>query len=173
MSASWFDDLEARLEQQLDAFLRANPEQEARLAEQESLERREELRRRRLTLTARAERCRQELLQLAGEIRQWQERTERARQAGATELAERAARHGEELMDQGRRRWEELAALGQDYAATEAALEELGQSQGRPQPPKEAAPATSPASDTLEADWASFEAGQELEALKRRRSGNG
>ncbi|MFM7675248.1 MAG: hercynine metabolism protein [Synechococcus sp.] len=186
MSRSWFDDLEARLEQQLNEFLRANPEQEARLAEQEQLERREELRRRRLALTAQAERSRQELLRLAAEIRQWQERTGRARAAGATELAERAARHGEELMEQGRRRWEELAALGQAFAANEAALEELNQARpatgtgGGPRvgstaaaPGPEASPAGAPNPDTLEADWAAFETRQELEALKRRSGGSG
>ena len=41
-AADWLEQLEARLEQQLEAFLRANPAQEALLQEQEQLERRQQ-----------------------------------------------------------------------------------------------------------------------------------
>ncbi len=186
MASSWFEELEARLEQQLEAFLQANPEQDALLAEQEARDRQLELQKRRRSLQAQAEQRRQELLRLAGEIRQWQERITRARAAGATELAEQAAARCEALMEQGRRAWQELADLGQSFAATEAALEELTararQSRPSQQPrqqttgspaagaPVEPAQAAAPTSggDNLEAAWAAFETRQELEALKRR-----
>ncbi|MEA5473499.1 hypothetical protein VB716_04615, partial [Synechococcus sp. CCY9201] len=106
MASSWFEELEARLEQQLEAFLQANPEQDALLAEQEARDRQLELQKRRRSLQAQAEQRRQELLRLAGEIRQWQERITRARAAGATELAEQAAARCEALMEQGRRAWQ-------------------------------------------------------------------
>ena len=186
MASSWFEELEARLEQQLEAFLQANPEQDALLAEQEARDRQLALQTRRRSLQGQAEQRRQELLRLAGEIRQWQERITRARAAGATELAEQAAARCEALMEQGRRAWQELADLGQSFAATEAALEELTararQSRPSQQPrqqttgspaagaPVEPAQAAAPTSggDNLEAAWAAFETRQELEALKRR-----
>ena len=47
-AAGWFERLEAQLEQQLEAFLAANPAQEALLREQEQQERQQRLKRRRL-----------------------------------------------------------------------------------------------------------------------------
>ena len=88
--ANWLEELEARLNQQLESFLRANPQQEALLAEQDQRDRQQRLLSQRLTLRQEAELQRQGLLRLAGEIRQWQERTERARGAGAEDLANRA-----------------------------------------------------------------------------------
>ena len=54
-SGSWFEQLEARLDQQLEAFLRANPAQEVLLQEQEQLERTQALQQRRLSLQQQAE----------------------------------------------------------------------------------------------------------------------
>ena len=87
---SWLDELEARLEQQLAAFLAANPSQEALLGEQEARDRQAQLVGQRRQLQRQAEQERQALLQLAAEIRCWQERVVKARAAGATALAERA-----------------------------------------------------------------------------------
>lgn len=67
---SWLDELEARLDATLQSFLRANPAQEALLAEEEARERQRSLRRSRLDLRQEAELQRQGLLRLAGEIRQ-------------------------------------------------------------------------------------------------------
>ena len=99
---SWLEELEARLNQQLESFLRANPQQEALLAEQAQRDRQQRLLHERLKLRQEAELQRQGLLRLAGEIRQWQERSERARGAGAEELAARAEAHIATLMEQGR-----------------------------------------------------------------------
>ena len=52
---SWFDDLEARLNQQLEAFLQANPAQQTRLEQQEAQERQEQLGRTRLQLQQQAQ----------------------------------------------------------------------------------------------------------------------
>ena len=123
-SSSWLDQLEARLDQQLEAFLAANPSQEA-------------------------------LLQLADEIRRWQERVVKAQAAGATALAERAKTHQQGLMEQGRQRWQQLGELGVSFAAVERDLRELD-SRSRP-----------PRTSSLEQDWAAFEADQALEELRR------
>jgi hercynine metabolism protein len=156
--ANWFDDLEARLNQQLEAFLQANPAQQARLEQQEAQELQQRLGQQRLRLQQQAQQQRQDLLTLASDIRQWQGRVSKARQAGATALAARAEAHLGSLMLQGRQRWQQLAELGAEFAALEARLEQLrSQSQQA-------------AGSGLEADWAAFEAEQELHELRRRQT---
>ena len=77
-SGSWLEELEERLNQTLENFLKANPQQEALLAEQAARERQQRLRRDRVTLKTEAELQRQGLLRLAEDIRSWQARVERA-----------------------------------------------------------------------------------------------
>jgi len=174
MSGTWLDELEARLEQQLESFLQANPQQEGLLAEQEARDRQQRLRRERLRLRQEAELQRQALLELAGEIRQWQERVERAHSAGAADLAVRAQAHIQTLMDRGRDRWRNLTDLGARFAEVQAQLDELGRTRAGnvPQaaaPPGERKKGTTPIGSTdLETDWAAFEAQQELQDLRRR-----
>jgi len=172
-AANWLEELEA----QLDSFLRTNPQQQALLEEQHRRDRQTRLLNQRLKLRQEAEQQRQGLLGLAGEIRQWQERVERARAAGAGELASRAEAHIASLMERGRSRWQSLGELGQRFQALEEELQQLS----RPAPsPAGAAPAGTPspsgadsgreasgASD-LESAWSRFEAQQELEQLRRR-----
>lgn len=183
----WLEELEARLEQQLDAFLRTNPEQEALLANQEARDRQRRLNGERRRLQQDAELQRQGLLQLASEIRQWRQRVLRARTAGAGDLAARAEAHIAELMEQGRQRWTSLAEMGQRFAEVERQLGELnvrptaapgrakagrGSSSSIPDndgSSSHAGPAASgPSGSGLESDWAAFEAQQELEELQRR-----
>ena len=78
-SGNWLDQLEARLDQTLQDFLKANPQQDALLAEQDARERQQQLRRDRLALRTEAELQRQGLLRLAEDIRSWQGRVERAK----------------------------------------------------------------------------------------------
>ncbi|WP_094559042.1 hercynine metabolism protein [Synechococcus sp. 8F6] len=155
---SWLDELEARLDQQLESFLRANPAQEALLEEQEARDRQAKLVGQRRQLQRQAEQERQALLQLANEIRRWQERVIKARAAGATALAERAEAHQQGLMEQGRQRWQHLSELGVSFAAVER---DLGELESRPRPPR---------ASSLEQDWAAFEAEQALEQLRRRQA---
>ena len=152
---SWLDELEARLDQQLAAFLAANPSQEALLEEQGARDRQARLVGQRRQLQRQAEQERQALLHLADEIRRWQERVVKARAAGAGALAERAEAHQQGLMDQGRQRWQHLSELGVRFAAVEQELREL---ENRPRPPR---------ASSLEQDWAAFEAEQALEQLRR------
>jgi hercynine metabolism protein len=167
---SWLEELEARLDSTLEAFLRANPEQEARLREQGDRDRQQQLRQRRLELQAHAEGQRRGLIELAEEVRRWQERVARARGAGADDLALRAEGHIATLMDEGRRRWQELGELGHRFEAVEKELAEMprqpsaagGSTTASPPPP-----APNPLTN-LEADWAAFEARLELQELKRR-----
>jgi hercynine metabolism protein len=166
--ANWLEELEARLNQQLESFLRANPQQEALLAEQDQRDRQQRLLSQRLTLRQEAELQRQGLLRLAGEIRQWQERTERARGAGAEDLANRADAHVATLMEQGRNRWQTLAELGERFAAVERQLAELTATPTNPAPGSARAGTVADGMAELEQAWSRFEAQQELEALRRR-----
>ena len=154
-SSSWLDQLEARLDQQLEAFLAANPSQEALLEEQGARDRQARLVGQRRQLQRQAEQERQALLQLADEIRRWQERVVKAQAAGATSLAERAKANQQGLMEQGRQRWQQLGELGVSFAAVERDLRDLD-SRSRP-----------PRASSLEQDWAAFEANQALEELRR------
>jgi hercynine metabolism protein len=173
---SWLDDLEARLENQLEDFLRTNPDQEALLAEQEGRDRQEALRRQQLQLQESAERARADLLQLASDIRCWQERVAKARRAGAEDLARRAEAHVAGLMEQGRQRWQALAELGQRFGAVEWELSQLDRQQtGAATQTAAATPAGAPTAEAgsgagsdLGEAWATFEAQQDLEALKQR-----
>ena len=158
--SSWLEELEARLNQQLESFLRANPQQEALLAEQAQRDRQQRLLHERLKLRQEAELQRQGLLRLAGEIRQWQERSERARGAGAAELAARAEAHIATLMEQGRNRWQTLAAVERELAELTAAP--------TPPAPGRSGERVADGMAELEQDWRRFEAQQELEALRRR-----
>ena len=164
---SWMEELEARLNQQLESFLRANPQQEALLAEQAQRDRQQRLLQERLKLRQEAELQRQGLLRLAGEIRQWQERSDRARGAGAEELAIRAEAHIATLMEQGRNRWQTLAELGERFAAVERELAELTAAPTPPAPGRSGERVADGMAE-LEQDWRRFEAQQELEALRRR-----
>lgn len=177
-TTDWFSQLERQLEQQLESFLRANPAQEQLLRQQEHRERLQRLRRRRLDLQANAERARADLLKLAGEIRQWQDRVQRARAAGADALAQRAEAHLAELMARGRDRWQALGQLGNDYRQVEQELEELsegrttgGTSEGGRGPAATSSAAENAATEDLEQAWSRFESEQDLEQLRRRQAG--
>ena len=178
-TTDWFSQLERQLEQQLESFLRANPAQEQLLRQQEQRERLQRLRRRRLDLQASAERARADLLKLAGEIRQWQDRVQRARAAGADALAQRAEAHLAELMARGRDRWQALGQLGNDYRQVEQELEELsegrttgGASEGGRGPAATSSAAENAATEDLEQAWSRFESEQDLEQLRRRQTGS-
>ena len=141
-NGDWLDELEARLEQLLDAFLQANPSQQALLRDQQLAE---------------AQALRSELLQLAAEIQRWRQRVDKAQGAGANDLAAQAQRHLEQLMERGRNRWQRLEQLGRDLqggAGTET---------------RTPAPTPAQPNDPLDQAWARFEIEQDLERLRRRR----
>ena len=177
----WFEQLEAQLERQLETFLAANPAQEALLQEQELQEKQQRLKRRRLELQGQADQARTGLLALVAEINQWQQRVQRARDAGADDLAGRAERHLGQLMGQGRDRWQALAELGRSFQAVEVELEQLARQAPSPtQAPAGGARAGGPQAaqakeqaepEPLDQAWAAFEAQQALDDLRRRQRG--
>lgn len=152
--SNWLEQLERELDQRLSAFLRNNPVQEALFREQHQLDRARALQRQRQQLQAEAEEQRRQLLALAEDVRGWTQRTQRARQANQPDLAQRAEKHLANLMEQGRNLWTDLADLGRRFQEVDAQLTDLKRRQ-------------SASRSTLDADWAQFEAEQELEQLRR------
>ena len=153
--SSWLEQLERELDARLSAFLRNNPVQDNLFSEQHLKDRAAALQRQRQQLQSEAKQQRQQLLRLADDVRGWRSRVDRARAAGADDLAKRAEQHLSSLMNQGRALWADLEDLGRRFNEVERQLDELVQQRQTPSP------------STLEKDWALFEAEQELEQLRR------
>ncbi|MCB4389436.1 hercynine metabolism protein [Synechococcus sp. MU1617] len=153
--SSWLEQLERELDARLSAFLRNNPVQDNLFSEQHLKDRAGALQRQRQQLQSEAKQQRQQLLKLAEDVRAWRSRVDRARAAGAVDLAVRAEQHLTSLMNQGRTLWADLEDLGRRFTEVEKQLQELHQQQQTPSP------------STLEKDWALFEAEQELQQLRR------
>ena len=157
MAPSWLDELERSLEQRLDAFLRANPHQNVLLQQQHLQDRQRGLQTRLTQLQDQAKDLRHQLLALASDVRDWNARSQRARDAGAQPLAERADQHIQTLMAQGRELWGELDTLGTNFRTVEHQLSQLMADDQKASPDR-----------SLNEDWALFEAEQELEQLRRK-----
>ena len=153
--SSWLEQLERELDARLSAFLRNNPVQDNLFSEQHLKDRAVALQRQRQQLQSEAKQQRQQLLRLADDVRGWRSRVDRARAAGADDLAKRAEQHLSSLMNQGRALWADLEDLGRRFNEVERQLDELVQQRQTPSP------------STLEKDWALFEAEQELQQLRR------
>ena len=152
--SNWLEQLERELDQRLSAFLRNNPVQNQLFQDQHQQDRAQALQRQRQQLQQDAEQLRGQLLNLVTEVRAWTDRIDRARRAGALDLAQRAQAHLNGLMAQGRTQWTDLANLGRRFSEVEAQLQELSRQAQSSRP-------------GLDDDWARFEAEQELEQLRR------
>ena len=153
---SWLEQVEQELDQRLSGFLRNNPLQDQLFQEQHSRDRAQSLQRQRQQLQQEAELQRQQLLHLAEDVRAWRQRADKARDANAGELANRADQHLHRLMDQGRQLWNDLDDLGRRFNEVEHQLLELKTQQ------------KTPSGSDLEKDWALFEAEQELRELRNK-----
>ena len=157
MSPTWLDQLEQNLEERLDAFLHSNPDQDRLLQEQHLQDRQRDLSSRRDLMKIQARDLRRQLLSLAEQVQAWGERTKKARDAGADDLALRAEQHVKTLMDQGRDLWNELDELGRNFRDLDQQISRLNQRASQQRGHR-----------SLDEDWALFEAHQELEELRRR-----
>ena len=155
MSSTWLDELERVLEERLPDFLRENPYQELLLNQQHQKDHYQNLKRQRQQLQKEAEELRRQLLTLAGTVREWSTRSNRARKAGASALADRADQHIADLMEQGRQLWSDLDQLGNRFKDVEKKFCSLSEQSARD-------------SSTLEEDWIRFAAQQELQELIRK-----
>ena len=159
MTPSWLDQLERNLEERLNAFLQANPDQDRLLREQHLQDRQRDLSRRRDQMQSQAKDLRRQLLSLAEQVQAWGVRSRKAHAAGAEELGARAERHVQSLMNQGRDLWDELETLGREFQSLDQQISDLKQQT-----------ADSRKGRSLDEDWALFEARQELEELRRKQS---
>ena len=157
MTPTWLDQLERKLEERLDAFLSSNPDQDRLLQEQHLQDRQRDLNSRRDQMQIQARDLRRQLLSLAEQVQAWGERTQKARNAGAEDLALRAEKHVNSLMDQGRDLWNELEELGQSFRDLDQRISGLNRKVSQQKGHR-----------SLDEDWALFEAHQELEELRRR-----
>ena len=153
--STWLEQLERELDKRLSEFLRNNPVQDQLFQDQHQQDRASALKRQRLQLQQDAEEQRRQLLALADQVRDWRERSQRADQAGATDLADRARRHMDELMTQGRTLWSDLENLGRRFEEVDGQLNALSRQ-----------PESANRKD-LDRDWALFEAEQELQRMRR------
>ena len=160
MESSWWQRLEQELEQQFDRFLSDHPNQKELLDQEHWNEQQRRKHHRLLAIDQEAQDLRQRLLKLSKDISAWSERVQRARAAGAHDLAGKAETHLSHLMGQGRAQWQALASLGEE---AQQLKQELAAAK---QPPKTT---TGKAAD-LEEAWRRFEAEQELDELRRRKS---
>ena len=88
--SNWLEQLERELDERLSAFLRNNPVQNQLFQDQHQQDRAQALQRQRQQLQQNAEQLRGQLLTLVTEVRAWTDRIDRARRAGALDLAQGA-----------------------------------------------------------------------------------
>jgi hercynine metabolism protein len=153
--STWLEQLERELDKRLSEFLRNNPIQDQLFQDQHQQDRAMALKRQRRQLQQDAEEQRRQLLDLADQVKDWRERIQRADRAGATDLADRARHHLNQLMTQGRHLWSDLENLGRRFEEVDGQLAELSR---QPQSAKQ---------KDLDRDWAMFEAEEELKRMRR------
>ena len=153
--STWLEQLERELDKRLSEFLRNNPVQDQLFQDQHQQDRAAALKRQRRQLQQDAEEQRQQLLELADQVKAGRNRIQRADRAGATDLADRARQHLDQLMTQGRNLWSDLENLGRRFEEVDAQFADLNR-----QPP-------SANRKDLDRDWAMFEAEQELKRMRR------
>ena len=153
--STWLEQLERELDKRLSEFLRNNPIQDQLFQDQHQQDRAMALKRQRRQLQQDAEEHRRQLLDLADQVKDWRERIQRADRAGATDLADRARHHLNQLMTQGRHLWSDLENLGRRFEEVDGQLAELSR---QPQSANQ---------KDLDRDWAMFEAEQELKRMRR------
>ena len=153
--STWLEQLERELDKRLSEFLRNNPIQDQLFQDQHQQDRAMALKRQRRQLQQDAEEHRRQLLDLADQVKDWRERIQRADRAGATDLADRARHHLNQLMTQGRHLWSDLENLGRRFEEVDGQLAELSRQ------------TQSATRQDLDRDWAMFEAEQELKRMRR------
>ena len=153
--STWLEQLERELDKRLSEFLRNNPIQDQLFQDQHQQDRAMALKRQRRQLQQDAEEHRRQLLDLADQVKDWRERIQRADRAGATDLADRARHHLNQLMTQGRHLWSDLENLGRRFEEVDDQLAELSR---QPQSANQ---------KDLDRDWAIFEAELELTRMRR------
>jgi uncharacterized protein (TIGR04376 family) len=186
-------ELAAFLEQRLEEFLKAHPDIELSLLEEELRQQEMETRRSIVDLQAQQQRLEAEILSTAQEIKLWYERTGKAKAAGREDLAQGAQARQDVLLQQGNQQWAErqlvrtrlqqAQTLLQQVLTRRHEVQQAQQAQKRAQSSSQSTQPQSPQSqqsqasgqpqshatseDDLEAKFRRWELEDELETLKR------
>ena len=159
MSLSWLDELEKELEEKFSNFLQANPYQEKIFIKQREKDRYAYLELEKQQVQDKAKSLRNELLELAKDIKEWSKRSKRANKAGAKDLAKKADNHIQKLMSHGRNLWSELDHLGCKFRELDKEVLEINTQEIAAQSQREK-------------EWAQLETDEELKRLKREKGLN-
>jgi uncharacterized protein (TIGR04376 family) len=184
-------ELSAFLEQRLDEFLKAHPEIELSLLDEELRQQEIQTRRSVTELQSQQQRLEAEILATAQEIKRWYDRTSKAKAAGREDLVQGAQARQDALLKQGNQQWEQRQIVRERLQQTQTLLQQLltrrqevqqqleqqrAQQQRSPNAARRAptpnpsgtyTPQATAQEDDLEAKFRRWELDAELEALKR------
>jgi len=155
MSESWLKELESNLNKKLSEFLDENTYQASLFREQSELEEYRLLHSKKEMLQCKAQKHRDKLLELAKDIKNWQQRSYRAKSAGAKELASRAKEQVKKLMEEGRTLWSELDQIGREFKKIDKRMISLSKER-------------SSEKESLDTKWGEFETEQVLDQLRKK-----
>jgi uncharacterized protein (TIGR04376 family) len=185
-----FEDMSRFLEERLDEFLKAHPDLELQVLEDQLREQEEDAQRTIRQLATEEQQAQQNILKTAEEVQLWHGRIAKAEQAQRPDLAEAAKEREAALLRQGNQQWaqmslaqqrtEQVKTLAQQIQSRRQDLQIKIRQQAQNKSPKASSTpqswqATPPPSkrtfeglDPLEAKFKALEMEEELEALKRK-----
>lgn len=185
-----FEDMSRFLEARLDEFLKAHPELELQVLEDQLREQENDTQKTLRQLAAEEQQAQQNILKTAEEVQLWHGRIAKAEQAKRPDLAEAAKEREAAFLRQGNQQWAQMSLAQQQIKQVNILAEQISsrrkdlqvkirqQAQNKtpqspPTPQAWQATATPKKSffeevDPLEAKFKTLEMEEELEALKRK-----
>ncbi len=185
-----FEDMSRFLEARLDEFLKAHPELELQVLEDQLREQENDTQKTLRQLAAEEQQAQQNILKTAEEVQLWHGRIAKAEQAKRPDLAEAAKEREAAFLRQGNQQWAQMSLAQQQIKQVNTLAEQIRsrrkdlqakirqQAQNKtpqspPTPQAWQATATPKKSffeevDPLEAKFKTLEMEEELEALKRK-----
>ena len=151
MDLFWLENLELELEKRLDAFLSTHPYQESLIEKIEEKDLYESLLSKQINLQSKAQETREELLELAKEIKNWITKAELAQKARDNNLRDLASTQINQLMKQGKDLWGELDAMGVKFRSIDLQIQYLKSKK------------------KITQDWQALEIETELEQLRKKK----
>jgi uncharacterized protein (TIGR04376 family) len=186
-----FDDVSKFLENQIDEFLKNNPHLELQALDEKLAEQQRESDRLLVDLKSRLQTVESKIRETAEEIKRWHTRIEKAKTAGRNDLVVLAEAHEAELLREGNQIWGQMELLRDRIPQTEKLALQIQQRrlelkvkleearsqransrtpQDSPNPWRDSSVKATPKmpTDPLEKKFASWEAEEELQQMKRK-----
>lgn len=186
-----FEDMNRFLEARLEEFLKAHPNLELQVLDDQLQEQLSALQKSLVQIKAEEQQIQKTILTTAQEVQRWHERIEKAEQAKRPDLASAARDREAALLRQGNQQWAQMELLKQSLQQTQTLTEKIKSRRQDLQvkiQELQATPKTSPTpqswqsntaqpwtsqyspsgADDLEAQFKRWEMEEELEALKRK-----